>query len=381
MKKKIVITLLISMLSVQCFAGCGKKDANTTSNNTVSTSTVEENTESVISVEDAKSKVVMTIDGYDVTLQDMYIYIIQYIYNNNVSATQIDDTSAKNVISECVNEIKMELVMDHLARKTEGIELTDENIKGIETTTDKFCSYFGEDFLAKYGIDKDAIRALFERQYYIDKLKNKAYTDMKTDYMNEYTEKYADLDFFSLYYVLFPSIKYDGEEAVKVSDGNYVKLTDEEMEEQLAKANELLDKAKENQKNGEEDGNLEELAKEYNIEFASGNEYGFKGGYSEELNNVIDNLENNELSDVVTTEAGYMIVRMDNNKDEDFKSYSIESMAAQTADSLFEELQKTWFTAAGIADVKADDTVLTDVDVKKLCEDMNSHGFQMTGGN
>ena len=215
--------MLAALMAVSSFTGCQKAQNNTTSENTAGTSVVE--------VEDAKSAVVMTIETYDVTQQDIYLYALQYFFNNGTVAAAVNDDNLDTLVNALMDEIKLEVVQQEIAKVTDGIELSDDEVQSYKDTANSFINFFGEDFLNKYGIDRAAVETLFEREALVNKLKDKAIADAEADYLEQYNKQFKDTDFFSAYYVLFPSIKYENGEAVKDNDGNYVSLSSDEMEE------------------------------------------------------------------------------------------------------------------------------------------------------
>ena len=373
MKKKVVVLMLAALMAVSSFTGCQKSQNNTTSENTAGAS--------VVDVEDAKSAVVMTIETYDVTQQDIYLYALQYFFNNGTVAAAVNDDNLDTLVNALMDEIKLEVVQQEIAKVTDGIELSDDEVQSYKDTANSFVSYFGEDFLKNYGIDRAAVENLFEREALVNKLKDKAIADAEADYLEQYNKQFKDTDFFSAYYVLFPSIKYENGEAVKDKDGNYVSLSSDEMEEIKKKAEELREEALAKQKDGDPTGGMEALAAKYGVSSSSGNEYGYVGRYSKEIDDVVAALEDDEISEIVETEAGYMIIHMNKKKDDDFKSYSIQSMASQSAQNMFTNLQTNWLSGSGVQNLPVNQDALTGLKLHELCEDMNKHGYSVNGGS
>lgn len=350
--KRLGIILAMQMLIMAVLTGCGK-----------------ESTAANPKVEEAKDKVVMTIEDFDATQQLYNLYVIQYLYTNKTEPLSLDESGVTEIQDSIIQEMKLEIVQYLLATMTDGVEVTDSALATSEASAASMYDYFGEKFLAEYGVDYDCIKELFNRQAYISALKDKAITDMRETYTEQYTEKYGDLNFHSLYYALFPSIQYDGDgNPVKDDDGNYVSLTDAEMKDQLAKATELMNRAKAGEK-------LEDLVEEYGITASSGEEKNYEGAYSEELNNVVASLSENDISDVVTTDAGYMVVRMDKKNDQEYKDYAIQSAANQTADNSFPSMQSNWLTAAGADKVEANQDIINELDIVELGKAMQKKGF------
>lgn len=364
--------MLAALMAVSSFTGCQKPQNNTTSENTAGTS--------VVDVEDAKSAVVMTIETYDVTQQDIYLYALQYFFNNGTVAAAVNDDNLDTLVNALMDEIKLEVVQQEIAKVTDGIELSDDEVQSYKDTANSFINYFGEDFLNKYGIDKAAVETLFEREALVNKLKDKAIADAEADYLEQYNKQFKDTDFFSAYYVLFPSIKYENGEAVKDIDGNYVSLSSDEKEEIKKKAEELREEALAKQEDGDPTGGMESLAAKYGVSSSSGNEYGYVGRYSKEIDDVVAELEDDEISEIVETEAGYMIIHMNKKKDDDFKSYSIQSMASQSAMNMFTNLQTNWLSGSGVQNLPVNQDALTGLKLHELCDDMNKHGYSVNGG-
>lgn len=352
--KKMVATLLAIQLSaVSMLTGCG----------------TTETTKDTITAETAKSNVLMTIEDFEATQQLYNLYVIQYMYSNKTEPLALDEKGIEELQTSVVNEMKSEIVQYLLAQITEGVEVTDQAEATSKASCTAMYNFFGEDFLAKYGVDYDCITALFERQAYISALKDKAIADMQETYKEQYLEKYGDLNFHSLYYALFPSIKYDEEgNAVKKGDGSYEALSKKEMDEQLAKATELMERAQAGEK-------MEDLVAEYGIEDYSGAERNYEGAYSSELNEVVASLSANDISDVVKTEAGYMVVRMDMENDPEYKDYMINSLAVQTADNNFPNLQANWLVAAGTDKIEPNQEILDALDIVELGKAMQKKGF------
>jgi hypothetical protein len=351
--KRFALFLCAQLLAAGSLTGCGQTDGQTGS------------TQSVVSQETAENTVVMTIEDYDVNLDEMYLYLIQYCYNNRLSSDDVDASKTEDVINSAISEMKLEIVEYLLAQNTE-LDVTEDDLATVSTGANAFYEHFGEEFLSSYGIDYDCVEALFTRQVYISAITDKAMNDMIADYTEQYEEQYADLTFHTVYYALFPSVQYDEDgNAVTDDDGNYVALSDEEMQKQYALAEELHDRAVAGEK-------MEDLVEEYGIDYCSGTERNYDGAYAQELNDVLSGMAEGDISDVITTDAGYMVVRMDNLNDEDYKAYTISYMASQNANNLLPTMQENWLTQSGVENVTADDAVLDTIDLAALCKDMEN---------
>lgn len=319
---------------------------------------------------------VMKIGEYSVQIQDVYLYLIQYFFNNGTSPAELSEEAQAALISQTIAQMKLELVEYQVALKSD-VTLTEEDYTLIESTTDLFYNTFGEEFLSTYGIDRECVRGLFERQLYISGITNKAVADLTTEYQSQFEQEYADMKFHSVYYALFPLIQYDQDgQIVQDASGNAIPLSETEAEQQLALAEEFQRRA------AGDAGSMEALVEEYGIGYCSGVERNYNGAYVEQLNEVIADLETGEVSGVVTTDAGYMIVRMDNPDDTDYKEYMINYLAYQSAGNLLPTMQESWMTQSGAIAVQPDSGAMASIDLVGLCTAMNEQGLVMTqGGN
>lgn len=362
--KKIVSLALASVMTLALLAGCGDNASSSIGNG------VSIVGEQVVSVEDAKKTVVFTIEEEDVTLDEMYLYYIQYLFNNKVTPEEMNDAKKAELDSTVVSQMMVDTVEYLLALQMDELEVTDEELEQSKVSAENFYTFFGEDALKNYGIDKATVEELFRKQVYVTAVTNKAIADLAESNLEQYKEDYKDMNFHSITYALFPSIKYDAEgKAVVGEDGKNVPLSENEMKDQLAKAKELQKKAS----SGE--ATLEELIEEYGISHCSGEEKNYEGAYVEELNKVVKSLEEGEISAVIQTDAGYMVTRMDKKNDQEYKDYMISYAAQQMAQSLLPKMQEKWAQQAGLDSVKVDEKTVGEIDAKGLCSMMKMKGL------
>lgn len=354
-KMKRIIAILMCMFSLALtMTACSKQTVSVSNNQT-------------------NSEVVFTLNDYDVTLEEVYIYLIQYCYMYGINTNTLTEESKQNIIDTTMTEVKLETVEYLLANVTDGIEVSDEQLAKYQTSADEFYSKYGKDLFDSYGITKAKIDEVYEHQAYIESLEKKAKEDMSNDYYNDFQEQFAGVNFYTLYYVLFPSIKYESNGvAAKDEAGNNVLLSEDELATQKERCQELLDKAKANQEAGDLSGGLEALASEYGVDRTSDIMNGYDGAYSDELNALIKNLKVNEISDVVETEAGYMIVRMDNN-DDSVKESILHFNATQKAEDNYANMQNNWVSASGVNSATINQDALNSIDILALYNSVSQH--------
>jgi len=362
--KRIISLIIVQMLCVFMLAGCSGNAQQAQGEGVALVG------EQIISVEDAKKTVVFTIEEEDVTLDEMYLYYIQYLFNNKVTAEQMNDAKKAELDSTVVSQMMVDTVEYLLALQMEELEVTDEDLAESQKGAENFYNFFGEGTLANYGIDKATVEELFRKQTYVAAVTNKAIEDLSKSNLEQYEEEYKDLNFHSITYALFPSIAYD-EEGNKVSDeaGNNVSLSESEMKQQLAKAQELQKRAASGEKT------MEELIEEYGVSHCSGVERNYEGAYAKELNDVVKALNEGDVSEVITMDAGYMVARMDKKNDQEYKDYMISYAAQQMAQSLLPKMQEKWAEQAGLDKVVVDEKTVSAIDAKAICGEMKMKGL------
>ena len=359
----------VLVLAGMMLAGCGKEDAASSQEGTDSA----EGSElaligaEVVSVEEAQKTVLMKIENEEITLDDLNLYYIQYLYNNRTGSDALTEDKIQQIQATVVDEIMMETAEYIVAQNTEGVEVSKEKEEEATASAARFFDHFGKDFLGNYGIDAECVNDLFTRQAYITALTDKAVADMSETYLPQLEEEYADLTFHCITYALFPSIQYDADgNPVRNDDGSYVSLSEDELAGQLEKAEELRQRAIAGAQSGDETATLEALIKEYGIAHCSGVERNFEGAYTEQLNNAIKDLKDGEFSQVIKTDAGYMVARMDKVNDEEYKDYNLRYLANQSAKNSITKMQEKWAEQAKLDQVEVDKEVLDRIDLKQL---------------
>lgn len=329
------------------------------------------------------SREVMNISGNAVYMSDYYMYLMQYFYNYNVTPDQLTEENIDALLATATNDLKAEMVRRNLVEEA-GLEANDAQLGTIETMVTAFRGTFNDDLLSDYGVDETSIRNMISRQLDTYLITEKAAEDLRAEFTAQYEEQYKDYQFRDMYYVLFPNInlEYNENGELIVDDvGNPIPLTEEEKEEQMALAEEFRERAIEGVSSGDAAASMEMLAVEYGIEPYSGEQYYVNGLYDEELSRIVESLSDGQISEVISTDSGYMIVRMDNSNDTEYKEQMITQLAAQSAEEHKEALVQSWIDAAGVGDIQPNQELLDMIDVAALCEKMIERGIWFDQNN
>lgn len=280
--------------------------------------------EAKVGKQDVDSKVVMTLDGYDVTYSEFRYYYINYVkqFANYYGADYNTNDEYKADFDKYVNEaLKMNGLVANTAKEY-GLALTQEEFdNNVLATYDKITEQFKSD---DSDDNSEAVRVLDETYaitpYYmimnesIYNLYNKIYEafygvggtkfeDIKKQTLDYYNEN----GYMRAKHVL---IKFPTND-----DGSEV--TEEQKAETKKKAEEVLEKAK----NGED---FDKLIEEYNEDpgmstYTAGYYFG-EGEMVEPFENATKALEENGISELVETTYGYHIIKRLPLNDEDIVS-------------------------------------------------------------
>ena len=315
--KKILSVALAGSLLMSVFTGCSGGSQNVS-----------------YTVEQASTKEVMKVGEETVTLDEVYLFIIQcaYTFGMDKKSAEESEPTYRSMILEQLQSSKTK----YQVALTADIEITEEDEKNIEEYVDRYYKTFGEEVFDKYGISRDAIRQLFLETKYIEKLENKAKEDLAKDYKEEAEKEYGDKTFVSVDYALFPVMKTDAE-------GNNVEMSASEKEAVKAKAEEFRQKVASG-------ADLKTLASEYGVEGTTDTQRTFIGANQEALDNVLKGMSNGDVPEVYEDSSGYMVMYMVNNNDTEYRNYFLESYASQKTDERYEVMQNAWLSAMNISD-------------------------------
>lgn len=333
--------------------------------------------------QETTAKEVMNVSGNAVYLSDYYMYLMQYFYNYNVTPEQLTEENINTLLAAATNDLKAEMVRRSLVEEA-GLAANDMQLGTIETMVTAFRGTFDDELLNSYGVDETSIRNMVSRQLDTYLITEKAAEELQAEFAIQYEEQYKEYQFRDMYYVLFPSVRLDyneNGELIVDEAGSPIPLTEAEMEEQLALAEELRERAVEGLSSGDASASMEILAVEYGIASYSGEQRYVNGVYDEKLSRMVESLSDGEISEVTLTDTGYMIVRMDNSNNSEYKEQMITMLAAQSAEEHKDALVQSWIDATDVGDIQPDQELLNTIDVVALCKNMMERGIWFDQNN
>lgn len=346
--KKIVALVLSTVLALTMLTGCKDKQ--------------------VYTKEEVSSTEVVKIGEYTIYLDEMIVYAIQDFYlqgGDSATFDEVSDAYRKLTILSTLRENK--IIYD--VSQNNDLELTEADMEFVNQSITSFKTKIGQEFLDKYGISDELIERLFYEQACVTKFENDMKNDLGKTIQEDLTEEYADTKFMTFYYMTFPTVEVvDGEPATD-ENGNYISVSDSEKAKVKADAEEAVKRISE----GED---YTAIAQEYGISSYCQETNGYTGAYSEEMNAVIEDLKDGDVSDPLESALGYNVIVMINSNNENLKESYIYSVASEGVESEFEKLRQMWLGTIEI-DAEGDKIGSTwdDFDLKGLLIDMEEAGL------
>ena len=245
----------------------------------------------------------------------------------------------------------------------EGYTATPGDVESINKVTDSFMTQY-DSILKTYGITRENVHDVFNKQLIYNNYTNDKRVDLGKRMYEGYLEALKDKRFVEMYQITFPLVEVDSEGNIKTDDaGNASTLSDADKADVKANAEKALTDLESGKKH-------EDVAKDYKVEAYSDVLNGYIGGFSDEINSAIENLENDEYTDILETDNAYIILYMTNNNDETTKAAYAMGLARDNLDEKFESEKQSILSDADISkeDLLEWNNIDTTLLAKKLAE-------------
>lgn len=362
MKKinKLVSVCILLALVVSMFAGCSKEDAKADDKN-------------------VETKVVATINGeheinsaeFNLSLRQLEMQY-EMMYGPDVWDQKLQDgTTVVDLVKENAWESVKYINLLALIAKDKGVELTEEEVKKNKESAKDFIDQYDKDDASRDGFTVDIITKIINDQSLYQKLYDQELKDFKVDEeeLNKLLDQNAE----------YKGYKENGPEYYAkqvrarhilistVDEATRQPLPEEEVAKAKTKAEEVLQKAKA----GED---FVTLVKEYSEDPGSvenGGEYVFNrtANLVPEFIEGAFSLEKGEISDLVETDYGYHIIKLEEVVEpteeeikavKDKEQYIFDSANNQLKQTEFQKRYEEW-----IKDYKVerDDEVFNSIEV------------------
>lgn len=346
--KRLFVAMLVTTLVLVSFTGCKDKQAYTK--------------------EEVSTTEVVKIGEYTIYLDEMIVYAIQDFYLQGGDSATFDEVSDAYKKLTILSTLRENKIIYDVSQKN-GLVLGEEDMEFVSQSISNFKAKIGQELLDRYGISDELLERLFYEQACVTKFENDMKNDMGRTIQEDLEKQYENTRFILFYYMTFPTVKVTDGEPTTDESGNYVYLSDAEKEQVKADAEEAVERIA----NGED---YTAIAEEYGISAYCSQTNGYTGGYSEEMNAVIDNMKDGDVSDPLESTLGYNVIVMINSDDQNMKDSYIYSVASEGVESEFQTLRNMWLGTIEI-DAEGDKigTTWDDFDLKGLLIDMEEAGL------
>lgn len=261
-----------------------------------------------------------------------------------------EETYGQKMVSDSLNAVELMVVLKEKAADY-GVEVTEEEQAKIADAAAAFVEDNGEEVMSELAATEEQVKMLLELQTY----RTKIYEPIVAEGKIEVTDEEANQSAFTY---------------VNVSTGSE-ELTEEDKEKKKEQAQEILDKVKE-----DPTADMTEIAKAVDETYTSltGKFTVVKGedtedSYPEEVMEVLRTLKEGEVGqELIETEDGYYVVRLDKELDEEATEAKRELLKDSKESEYYQETCDKWLEEA---DVKEDAKVLKTLTVT------NAHTFVM----
>lgn len=323
MKRRTALTVLAGVLSMSMLAGCGEKELAFDGNQTVATVNGTEIPLGIVS---------LTARQQQAQIYDMYFSLLGYSYAiwDQVADAETGETFGEQAVSSVMEQVELRHLMKEKAAEY-GVEVTEEELDAIAAAAAEFMADNTEETIAELGVTEDQVKLYLELETYAERIYHAIILDVDTEVSDEEAQQSA---------FTYVSIDASSEE-----------LTEEDVENKKAQAQELLDAIlAEPEADMQEaataiDESLMALSGTYTTNAADDSE----ASYPEEVLTVLRELEDGEIgAEVIEADGSFYVVKMDAVFDEDATESMKETIIYERENALYEEVTNAWLEEAEI---------------------------------
>ena len=330
MAKRTAVAALAGVMSVGMLTGCGSKTLDGT-------------------------KTVATVDGTDIPLGVVSLYAreqqqqttamyMSYMGSaDNIWDQTADEDSGETYGDQAVTSSLESIEKMYILKEKASdynVELTDEEETAIADAASQFMAANSEETIKELAVTEDQVKTLLELQT----IQKKMYDPIVAEGNITVSDDEANQTTFT-----YVSISTSGDD-----------VTDEDKETKKEQAQEILDKMKEDptadmsevaqgvdESYSAVQGNFTTKESEDEDEDSSG------AAYPDEVISVLRGLKDGEVADdIIETDTGYYVVRLDKINDEDATASKRESLQNSKESTYYTETTNQWLDDADVKVVK-----------------------------
>jgi foldase protein PrsA len=326
MSKRAVVAALAGVMAMGMLTGCGEKKLD-------------------------GSKTVVTVNGTEAPMGVLSLLVRQSQAQTNALYAQLmgadyavwnteaeeGKTYGEQLVENGLEQLELMYIMKEKAADY-GVEVTEEDQKAIAEAAAAFMKANSPETIEKLAVTEDQVKTYLELRTY----ESRMYEPMVADVDTEVSDEEAQQSSFTY---------------VSVSTAD---LSDEEKETKKEDAQKILDAMK---KDPEADFNEAAKAVDEGYSAVEGTfatnppkedaeeeeDAAYTGSYPEEVLEVLRTLKDGEVaSDVIDTDTGYYVVRLDAKVDEEATQEEKDSIIEERKGELYTDTSDTWREEAKI---------------------------------
>lgn len=326
MSKRAVVATLAGVMAMGMLTGCGEKKLD-------------------------GSKTVVTVNGTEAPMGVLSLLVRQSQAQTNALYAQLmgadyavwnteaeeGKTYGEQLVENGLEQLELMYIMKEKAADY-GVEVTEEDQKAIAEAAAAFMKANSPETIEKLAVTEDQVKTYLELRTY----ESRMYEPMVADVDTEVSDEEAQQSSFTY---------------VSVSTAD---LSDEEKETKKEDAQKILDAMK---KDPEADFNEAAKAVDEGYSAVEGTfatnppkedaeeeeDAAYTGSYPEEVLEVLRTLKDGEVaSDVIDTDTGYYVVRLDAKVDEEATQEEKDSIIEERKGELYTDTSDTWREEAKI---------------------------------
>ena len=266
-------------------------------------------------------------------------------------------TYGEQAIEETLEQIELMYILREKAPDYD-VTVTEEDETAMAEAAASFMADNSEETLEELAVSEDQVKTYLELQTYLQRMRDPIVADVDTNVSEEEAQQ--------------SSFTY-----VSISTAD---LSDEEIEEKKADAQEILDTMKE-----DPEADFDETASAVNEDYSAltgtfdanvpeteetdGEEMTSTSAYPDEVMEVLRTLDDGEMGpDVIETDTAFYVVRLDQKNDEHETEHKIEDIISEREDELYTDTTQQWMDEAEIT---------VDEEVLKTLKLTDSHKFSI----
>lgn len=330
-----IAAVLAGVLAAGMLTGCGggKSDEKLDGTKTVATVDGTEIPMGVVSIAARQQQAQMDAMYASFTGSGVNIW-------DTVADEESGETYGEQAVKDTLKQVELMYIMKDKAADYK-VEVTEEDEKAIAEAAKAFIEANSEETIAELAVTEEQVKTYLELQTY----RQRMYDAIMDEAEVEVTDEEANQSSFT-----YVSISTSGEE-----------LTEDDIKKKKEQAQEILDKMKE-----DPTGDMSEVAKAVDESYSaltgtfttaeSKEEDEDSAYYPNEVLEVLRELKEGEMApEVIETDTGYYVVRLDKKLDEEATESKRESLESEKRTEYYTETTEKWLEDA---EIKSDDKVL-----------------------